>query len=608
VKKWTSVILLLCCISASALERAELSPDAQKLIPENPGVIVHFKAGNVTRGFVVSRTDTNITLKMERKGGVSFQMAYPLENIERIEEIEICEYFARGLRRFTRSPNAALTSAQYARAIALFDEFLEVCAGHVSASDVRDAREEFAAEQENLDKGLDKFQGEWLSPVAAAIAKFRLANGRITKMEEKMPGIEKEGYKGSRKGKAYYDQLVKNRRDVAKELPRMVAARVPNLIRNRQFDEAVSEVTAFLRFWILQVIESEAGGDSSDVRAVFETMNFSYITGLEEQIMDAYQVVAAEMPAGVSTEAGMVYVPGRYFLMGNSAAGIDENTFPLRIIFVSPFLIDKYEVSNADYREFLAYVKSSGDFAMEHPDAPPLKDHTPQGWDSSALAGDMQPAIGVDWFDAYAFAKWKGKRLPTEAEWECAARGSDGREYLWGDEFSAAYVINDAAGRKYVAGEIDRINPPEVPKPKKKMFGKSEPLPPPPATKLPQVTWEVNHILPPQAWVDREFFKGLDNVLSPCGALHMVGNAAEWVNDWYDDHYYRSAPVKNPSGPAEGDVHVYRGGSYLSTEPEQLTTYWRGVPGEKEKDGLNSAGLPMIGLRCAKSVPGVLSP
>jgi iron(II)-dependent oxidoreductase len=82
----------------------------------------------------------------------------------------------------------------------------------------------------------------------------------------------------------------------------------------------------------------------------------------------------------------------------------------------------------------------------------------------------------------------------------------------------------------------------------------------------------------------------------------MAGNAAEWVADWYDEKYYVTSPVKNPSGPEAGKFRVFRGGSYLSLDQE-LTTMWRGVANSKQlQDGVLPDGRPIIGIRCAKSL------
>ncbi|WP_295431062.1 bifunctional serine/threonine-protein kinase/formylglycine-generating enzyme family protein [uncultured Thiodictyon sp.] len=147
-------------------------------------------------------------------------------------------------------------------------------------------------------------------------------------------------------------------------------------------------------------------------------------------------------------------------------------------VTVGPYQIDRQEVSNRDYRRFLKHVGQKGDAHLRHPEQPAAKDHTPKFWDDPKLNRDDQPVVGVDWFDAYAYAKWLLKRLPTVDEWQRAARGSTHQLYPWGDEFSA----------------------------EKGVFAETK--------------------LPGPAAVD-SYHSGA----SPTGVLHMGGNVQEWTAD-----------------------------------------------------------------------------
>jgi len=241
----------------------------------------------------------------------------------------------------------------------------------------------------------------------------------------------------------------------------------------------------------------------------------------------------------------LLLVPGGEFVMGHPGQA--------KRVTLKPFYMDRLEVTNAQYAKFLAAVAKEGDAAWRHPDQPATKKtHVPSTWANPDIgeAKANHPVVGVDWFDAYAYAKWADKRLPTEAEWEKAARGTDGRVYPWGAappeerftfraSFFGTYLSAD--GFRYTA----------------------------PVGKFPSDA-------------------------SPCGCLDMAGNAAEWCADWFGP-----PPVEprltDPVGPPNGTERVTKGGAW-NLNAESLHSYNR-------RPMAPSGRAANVGFRCAKNAP-----
>ncbi|MCP9452718.1 MAG: SUMF1/EgtB/PvdO family nonheme iron enzyme [Nitrospira sp.] len=201
-------------------------------------------------------------------------------------------------------------------------------------------------------------------------------------------------------------------------------------------------------------------------------------------------------PQADSLDAEMVFVPAGKFTRGSNLAD-DEK--PVRQIYLNAFYIDKYEVTVGQYARYLEATD------MEEP----------PDWNiMNQPQHQRRPVVNVSWEDAVNYCKWAGKRLPTEAEWEKAARGTDGRIYPWGNEAPTRLHAN---------------------------YGRKE--------------WDDHFALTPVG----SFEAGK----SPYGAYDMAGNAWEWVFDWYDHDFYKTSPDKNPIGPAKGTEKVVRGGSWL---------------------------------------------
>jgi formylglycine-generating enzyme required for sulfatase activity len=226
----------------------------------------------------------------------------------------------------------------------------------------------------------------------------------------------------------------------------------------------------------------------------------------------------------------MVVIPAGPFIRGTDAGGFDER--PPRTIVLDAFRIDRYEVTNHQYGQFVT--------ATRHRKAGPPSRYAKN---VSKMRGANQPVVYVSWEDADAYCRWKGKRLPTEAEWEKAMRGTDGRLWPWGN-------TEQPNGANWA-----RVND----------------------------GYEVAASV--------GIFK---SDVSPYGVADGAGNVMEWVEDWYSETYYRESPEKNPPSPDHGTYRVLRGGGYTTTGGDlRITSRSKMMADFRDET---------IGFRCAAAV------
>ncbi len=230
-----------------------------------------------------------------------------------------------------------------------------------------------------------------------------------------------------------------------------------------------------------------------------------------------------------SKSAPMAFIPAGEFAMGSDRGQDDEQ--PVHRVLVKAFYLETHEVTVARYAAFLMSQKAD----------PPFK------W-NEATSGvhESKPVAGVNWYDARDYCRWIGRRLPTEAEWELAARGTEGRMYPWGDAQPTRGHANAGHTKWHGYDTLTNVGQFELGK-------------------------------------------------TPNGVYDLAGNLWEWVADWYDATYYQFSQRENPSGPSAGPLRALRGGAWNNDAKTIRSANRAGyAPDARRND---------VGFRCAKDAP-----
>lgn len=250
---------------------------------------------------------------------------------------------------------------------------------------------------------------------------------------------------------------------------------------------------------------------------------------------------AAEEPSSATPPEGMVLIPAGAYEMGSrkSLLELDPTSIfqhdrhmlgpedPAHEVILDGFFIDRHETTNAEYRK---YIEKTGA-------------RTPRYMKDAEFNQPSQPVVGIDWKEAEEYCRWRGKRLPTEAEWEKAGRGQAPVKYPWGNEPPDETRLNFNGNH-----------------------GKTQPV------------------------------GSFENGKSAYGVYDLSGNVAEWVADWHFPEYYLFSPKENPPGPEKGTYKVIRGGNWRSNGEDVRLTYRNATTPKIRNNG--------IGFRCVKDLAG----
>jgi formylglycine-generating enzyme required for sulfatase activity len=261
----------------------------------------------------------------------------------------------------------------------------------------------------------------------------------------------------------------------------------------------------------------------------------------------------------------MVLIPAGSFLRGVPAEAEIGALFerPQASIYLDAFYMDKHEVTVFQYQKC---VKEKGctDYHLKGQESDWWKYSTLKTCNWGKPGQGSHPINCVNWGQARAYCKWAGKRLPTEAEWEKAARGTDGRKFPWGNEKAHCGLAVMSNWNSKMPNKLRDSSD---------GCGKGQ-------------TWPVGSKSPAGD--------------SPYGLQDMAGNVTEFVNDWFDFDYYKSSPVKNPSGPATGTHRACRGGSFYEYRMNWLGDVYSFRGASRGRVSPMYRG-PSMGFRCAST-------
>ena len=289
-------------------------------------------------------------------------------------------------------------------------------------------------------------------------------------------------------------------------------------------------------------------------------------------LIAAFSLLIAHCSLLIAHAEDMLLIPEGEFIMGSGERdgrlgidyGVDE--IPQRKVFVKDFYIDKYEVTNAEYREYLNYLVQNRvrlpfyeDIGIPIPEDWRYPEKTVSQLLSYKEGMENHPVSDVDWYMASGYCQWKGKRLPTEEEWEKAARGTDGRKYPWGNEDNKGYA--NTRGQKTEDEKMRRYED------------------------------EKN--------LSTSAVGSFQGDVSPYGMNDMGGNVAEWTSSLYRP--YTGSPVAEREA-FKREFYVVRGGSYLinAHESARASARYYMLPTRMPRAADAWHGDGMVGFRCAK--------
>lgn len=261
-------------------------------------------------------------------------------------------------------------------------------------------------------------------------------------------------------------------------------------------------------------------------------------------------------------DGSVIYIGSGDFLMGSNDGRPDE--YPQRSVYLDAFEIGRYEVTNAQYWRFIKATERMPPPYWSEGEYPPGQ-------------ADY-PVVGVSWEDADAYCKWVGKRLPTEAEWEKACRGADGRIYPWGNTWDSGLANVYLSGSTLPLTDLNGSQPATRDSVWKSLLA------------TPSSPGELG--LRPVGSYPRG--------ASSYGVMDLVGNTSEWVSDWYNWSDYSEMPTRNPYGSAPPWNHSLRGSSWY--QPASNPDWVQNLSRCSARNSSHVPTDPRLGFRCARTI------